>query len=495
MEGVTNALPHARKLRVLVGLLCGVACLAATARGARAASSPPAQVISAVNAFSASQLPPAELDPQLAAMAAHGVTMVRSDAAWANIEPQPPGPDGDDWQWAATDAWVSQLATYRLTWEPIIDYAVGWAKDCSGFCAPTSDSTFATFAQAVASRYGPGGAFWAQNPQLPYVPVQIFEIWNEESVSTFWVSPAVYAPLYSAARSAIHAVDPQASVIVGGLADDSEGFNPDQDYPAQYVDQMFAADPSLKGQIDGFALHPYGATADDVEQWVVHFRQALVALGEGGVPIYITEFGWQTGDNATEDWRAQQMSAVALTLSRSNCGIAMLAPYDWINPLSLNESGDFGLVDRTAQNTNLRPAGVAWFNGLAQAARLSQLALCPDEAPTGVSGSSGTTGATGATGTTGGAGATGATGPTGATSPRGTTAATGRRGAGSSSAGGLFGGIPRAFTAWVARADRLRCSARRRHRSRRSRHAGRHQGHRRRAHRRRRRRGACLAVR
>jgi hypothetical protein len=357
-------------------LSCATLALATAIPAARAATSP---LISAMNAFSASGLPPSELDPQLAAMEAHGVTMVRSDAAWATIEPAPPGPSGHVWQWASTDAWVTQLATYELTWEPIIDYSVWWAKSCWGFCAPNSDSTYAAFAQAVAARYGAGGTFWAQNPKLPYRPVQILEIWNEENVLTFHISPAVYGPLYAAARTAIHAVDPQAEVIVGGLADDSSTFDASQDYPRLYIDQMFTSDPALKGQVDGFALHPYGASATAVEQWAAHFRQGLVQLGEGSAPLYLTEFGWQTGSASAESWRAQQMRALALTLSRSNCGIAMLAPYDWINPLSLNESGDFGLVDRTAQDTNLRPAGTAWFNGLAQARTLPTLATCASQ--------------------------------------------------------------------------------------------------------------------
>jgi hypothetical protein len=298
------------------------------------------------------------------------------------------------------DAWVGALASHNLTWEPIVDYGVKWAdaSTCTWWCAPVTDDTYAAFAQAVAARYGAGGSFWAQNPQLPYEPAQIFEIWNEENVSTFRVEPARFATLYTAARTAIRAVDPAATVIVGGLADDSASFYADQDYPQQYIDQMFAADPALRGQVDGFALHPYASSAADAEKWVVHFRKDLVKLGEGSAPLYLTELGWQTGDPGAESWRAQQMGALALTLSRSNCGIAMLAPYDWIDPLSLNASGDFGLVDRTALDTNLRPAASAWFNGLAQASRMPQSALCP--AP----GSGGGTGSTGATGTTGSAG-------------------------------------------------------------------------------------------
>ncbi|HEY1522613.1 MAG TPA: hypothetical protein VGF70_06335 [Solirubrobacteraceae bacterium] len=365
--------------RACIALVCALACLTAVTSAAQAAT-PPA--ISAVNAFSALQLPLAGLTPQLAAIQGHGVTTVRGDAPWGQIEPAPPGPLGHVWQWATTDARVAALAAHHLTWQPVLDYSVWWAKTCPGFCAPSSNSTYAAFAQAVAARYGAGGSFWAQNPQLPYRPVQIFEIWNEENVSTYSIPATQYGPLYSAARTAIHAVDPQADVIIGGLADDGQAFNASQDYPKWFINQLFTADPSLVGQVDGFGLHPYGANASAVEQWVVDFRNALTSWNEGSAPIYITEIGWQTGSTTTETWRAQQMSSVALTLSHSNCGIAYMAPYTWINPLSLNEPGDFGLVDRSALTTTLRPAGTAWFNGLTQAASHPVNALCPAQAST-----------------------------------------------------------------------------------------------------------------
>lgn len=340
----------------------------------------PSGAISAVNGYAAEQLPAAELDQQLASMQTAGVQVVRADAAWNDIEPEPPTDGVHDWQFAATDAWVGALAAHHLAWEPIIDYSAWWAKTCSGFCAPTSDSTYATFAQTIAARYGAGGTFWSQNPQLPYEPAGIFEIWNEENVDTFRVAPAVYAGLYTAARTAIDAVDPAASVIVGGLADDSQSFDADTDYPAWYVAQMFAADPSLEGHIDGFGLHPYGATASAVEQWIAHFRGVLTSLGEGAVPIDITEFGWPTVDAPSETWRASMMNTLGADLSRSNCGIRLLAPYDWIDPGTADDpSSDFGLVDPSG--TTMRPSGSAWFAGLQTGATLPQLTLCSAAQP------------------------------------------------------------------------------------------------------------------
>ena len=356
---------------LISGLL--LAAPAGPAFGTGQAATP--SVISAVNGFSLYQAPQARWSAQLAAIQANGTKAVRSDAPWADIEPLPPGPHGDAYDFTQTDAWVTALAVHHLAWQPIIDYSVGWAKTCPGPCAPKSDGPYAAFAQAVAARYGVGGSFWSQHPELPAYPARIFEVWNEEGGAPTYIDPARYATLYAAARKAIDAVNPQAAVIVGGLGDDGRTFVAADDYPAWYVLRMLVADPGLKGHIDGFGLHPYGASAVDVENWVVNFRYALDVWGEGSAPIYITEFGWPTVDASHETWRASQMTDLAWTLTRSNCGIAMVAPYTWINPGSPPDS-DFGFVDNTGAATVLRPAGMGWFTGLAKAASLPELGLC-----------------------------------------------------------------------------------------------------------------------
>jgi hypothetical protein len=328
------------------------------------------RTISAVNGFQVEQLPASQLNTQLASMQSQGVQVVRADAPWAQIQPAPPTPSNPGWQWSQTDAWVTALATRQLTWEPILDYAVGWAKTCPGFCAPSSDSTFAAYAQAIAARYGAGGTFWGQHRNLPYHPAQIFEVWNEENVSTYSIPAARYATLYAAARSAVHAVDATASVIVGGLADDSQAFNANTDYPAWYVIQMFAADPALKGNVDGFGLHPYANNAVSVGEWVADFRTVLSTLGEGSAPVDITEVGWP----ASTASRDAMMTNVAAWLSRSNCGIGLLAPYDWINPGEADPASDFGLVNASSQVLN--STGSAWFSALKQALSLPELTVC-----------------------------------------------------------------------------------------------------------------------
>jgi hypothetical protein len=358
MSADTSSDPSATKRArrsIGIGLVAVIACL--TVGFAAATSQASASgVISAMNGESLSELPASDWNLQLTAMAAHGVQVVRSDADWGTIEPNPPGPSGPSWQFASTDAWVAALASHHLRWQPILDYNNSWTV------ATSDDNAFASYGQAVALRYGPGGSFWTQHPRLPDLPVQIFEVWNEENAQPWFINPLSYGPLYAATHDAIHAVDPTASVDVGGLADDSKAFLANADYPSQYVIRLLYEVPWLRGHIDGFALHPYGLAASDVLQWVAAFRRTIDSLGESSAPIDITEFGWLTGGVAEEQWRATQMTLLGKAFAHSADGLREVAPYDWINSPAVGDPGDFGFVDESGTDVKLRPAAVAWFN-------------------------------------------------------------------------------------------------------------------------------------
>ena len=302
-------------------------------------------------------------------MQRQGVQTVRSDAPWVNIEPQAPTANGPTWQWATMDAWVTALAQNHLTWEPILDYNNSWAN------AVNDNTDFAAYAQAVAARYGQGGTFWSTHPSLRYLPAQIFELWNEENTPQWYISPQDYGPLYIAVHNAIHAADPSASVDLGGLSD-SGTYTQATDGASWYLVDLFGEYPQLTSVIDGYALHPYGTTATDSAEWVVDFRHTLSHYGvPSSLPIDVTEFGWPYS-SPSESWRAQQTNALGAAFSRSNCGIREAAPYDWINPSTGLDDGDFGFVDPSGTDTTLRPAATAWFSAFAQGSKESTFVMC-----------------------------------------------------------------------------------------------------------------------
>ena len=273
---------------------------------------------------------PAQIDAQLTAVAATGVTLARSDSLWELSEPHPPVNGVHSYTWQFDDTIVGDLAAHGLTWLPLVDYSALWSESVTGadHSPPASNADYAAYAAALARRYGPGGVFWAEHPALTPRPVSTIEIWNEPDNRQFWVpapNPAAYAALYVAARDAIAAAVPTTRVIVGGLTD-----------PTQTLPAMLKAQPQLAGHTDGVAVHPYGVPLAMVGK-LRDDRRTLTALGMGSVPLYVTEFGWVTHPRGALSYvpaerRPLYIRTAMAALGHLNCGLAAIIYYTWITP-------------------------------------------------------------------------------------------------------------------------------------------------------------------
>jgi hypothetical protein len=187
------------------------------------------------------------------------------------------------------DAFFTWAAAAHLRLAPLL----GLSQQLSPSAAATAMAQYIT---AFAQRYGPNGSFWAQNPQLPYLPAEDFEIGNEPNLPLQWVvdntgvhwpDPSAYAQVYEAARTALHQVDPSGRAVVGGLAD-SASLGVD----VQHDEEWLAA--LAPGQVDAVGYHPYtedvsiGLVRSDTET----LRQWMDSHGMQSVPIEVNEIGW-----------------------------------------------------------------------------------------------------------------------------------------------------------------------------------------------------------
>jgi hypothetical protein len=322
-----------------------------------------------VNAQGVFNLPSSSWDAHLAAMSRGGLQLVRRDASWGSAEPSAPDPStgAHRYVWSSFDDKVAAYARHGLRWLPIVDYSAGWAASIPGvaFSPPAHDSDYASYAAALARRYGRGGSFWSAHPELPQLPVTRYEIWNEENTAYFWKSqdtaPERYADLYLAARSAIKAVDPFARVIVGGLALANTGVTSEADF----VRRMYAHRPDLKGNVDAVGFHPYTPTVDGVYTKIRDFRDTLRSVGAGNPPLEITEVGWTTL-STSDAQRASMLARLASDLPRSDCGIASLIPHTWVTKESdpSNPEDWFGIANADA---SLKPSGKAYLDAIGEA--------------------------------------------------------------------------------------------------------------------------------
>jgi hypothetical protein len=276
----------------------------------------------------------------LANMKSIGLQWVRVDAGWSWIEPE-----AGNFDWAAMDQEVQSIEAAGMHADLIIDNAPAWAQTAAAteqWGEPASASAYGTFAGQVAARYGPMG-------------VNTYEIWNEENYQMFWYpapNPSLYTAMLKDAYAAIKAVQPDATVISGGLApaaDDSAG----DIAPIEFLQDMYA--DGAKGSFDALGDHAYSnpALPDTFETWSgwsqmdqtsPSIRSVMAANGDSAKQIWITEIGAPAaGPNGvgTTAQAEEVTQAVAAAKSTSWIGAEFFYTYED----TADDPDDYGLLN------------------------------------------------------------------------------------------------------------------------------------------------------
>jgi hypothetical protein len=196
--------------------------------------------------------------------------------------------------WTAYDAVMASAARARVRVLPVL---LGCpAHLCRArLHAPTTAAQrrgWSAFAGALARRYGRGGTFWADNPQLDERPFVAYQIWNEPNVRGYWngrPDPAAYVRFVARSRTALRRADPRATVVLAGLAESVRGMT-----VANFLSGVYAVAGS-RSKFDAVAIHVYARTSARAASGVQAIRQILNARGDRGTPIWVTEAGWATG--------------------------------------------------------------------------------------------------------------------------------------------------------------------------------------------------------
>jgi polysaccharide biosynthesis protein PslG len=231
---------------------------------------------------------------ELARMGATGVGQVRLMFFLGAIQPYP-----GQFDFVLTDLLVAGAAANGMS---VLPYVVGTPAgvDRQPDQPPTTPAARAAYAgtlAAVVARYGPEGSFWELHPELTPAPIRAWEIWNEQNVAKYWGArpdALAYAQLLASASQAIKTVDPGAEVIVGGLANVTQSNG--TDIPARaYLEQLYAA--GAQQSFDALAVHPYASTVEEMTAQIRMVLEVARAAGDGGLPTWITEFGWSTASS------------------------------------------------------------------------------------------------------------------------------------------------------------------------------------------------------
>jgi hypothetical protein len=249
-----------------------------------------------------------------AKLAAAGVRSVRIDLGWRSIEPQ--RHRLSSWYVRLADRCVNLVRAKGMDVLATVLWTPGWANRGGGASAPPRRAAdFARIARWAARHFRGRVLAW--------------EIWNEPNDRSFWRGSAKrYARLLRAAYPAVKAGDPNALVVFGGLMHNDDRF----------LAQAYAS--GARGAFDVMATHPYQGDAvpetpdGGADSWLIAHVPAVHDLmarhGDGGKPIWFTEFGWSMHSNwpDMEAWqRGVTPEEQAAYLGRAVALVRLSYPY------------------------------------------------------------------------------------------------------------------------------------------------------------------------
>ncbi len=335
----------ARSLRV--ACLFGVLAVLAFPAGADAAARVPPGFVGTMADGPIAE-PGVDAHKEAAVMVASGVESIRLVFHWTDAQPyrtldEVPAArrgayrliDGVPTDFAPFDRLVAAATIRRLRVLPVVTTAPRWAAKYPGKFASPPDGTaaYASFARALAARYGPGGSFWAENRSLPrHRPIRVWQLWNEPNLRTSWSDkrwPRPYVELLRAGRAAIRDVDPGARIVLAGFAN----------YSWRSLAAVYRV-PGARRLFDEVAIHPYTGQVGGVKTILERVRRTMRRNGDRRKPIAVTEFGWPSakgkakgfGIEVTERGQAARVRKALIMFGRQRrrLGISSVYWYTWI---------------------------------------------------------------------------------------------------------------------------------------------------------------------
>jgi hypothetical protein len=237
--------------------------------------------------------------PLLDQMVASGVETIRVQIDWASIEPYSSWSDvpaarrseftnvaGLPLYLHALDGFIGEAADRGLSILPLVANAPGWdAVPQSGTIyahTPRDPTPYGFFLDGLIQRYGPHGTFWRGRARK--MTLRTWEVWNEPNLKSYWDDApfaSSYVLLLKVAHDAIKRADPGATVVLGGLANDSWNA----------LAAILRA-PGAVRLFDVAGIHPYTRQPAGVLTILERVRQILDAAGAPNKPIVVDEFGW-----------------------------------------------------------------------------------------------------------------------------------------------------------------------------------------------------------
>jgi hypothetical protein len=266
-----------------------------------------------------------------------GIDSVRLPMYWAGIQPKVPL--GLESNWKGFDTEVELAAEAGISVLPVVYGTPDWAAR-EWKVLPVRSSWqrwgWTRFLSEAERRFGPGGEFWEEHTQIPYLPIRMWEIWNEENIVTFAAdpNPVTYAKLLRISGRTLHRKDPGSKVILGGLFGRPLQIPPNV-ASGDFLQGVYRA-KDVKPFFDGVGLHPYVADAAAMGAQLTNLRRIMRLHKDNAASIYLTELGWGSQSGPTRWQRglwgqAEELSKAFEMLSehRQAWGVAGVWWFTW----------------------------------------------------------------------------------------------------------------------------------------------------------------------
>lgn len=221
-----------------------------------------------------------------------GAAWIRIDLPWEQIQPN----NSSSYDWTNFDRVVQVAHSLGLEIDAILDSTAYWDTTAackashvdSTFCPPADESYFADFAQAAVNRYKNQG-------------VDAWEIWNEPNIEQrWWPRPNAgdYAQMLSAVSQAIRRADPNAFVLMSGLAATPTIVADGRVDYQTFLSEVVGISGAL-ANVNAISFHPFTqwvmpSAAGDFKDISSSSNNLLAILQKGGygkVQIWLTETG------------------------------------------------------------------------------------------------------------------------------------------------------------------------------------------------------------
>jgi hypothetical protein len=213
-------------------------------------------------------------------------------------------------------------------------------------------------------------AAWCTNAATHYLALgcHYYEIGNEVNLGANWqsgtVTPATYTSCLQSAYANIKAVDSTATVLFSGMASYAAAtgtLTPASNMAVlDFLNACYAQ--GAQGYFDAFNVHPYGyqqladgstdgGYPNELQAWntwdiLSNIHSTMNTNGDGSKKIWITEFGFPTGGDASiTPYGDQNQQALAIAeviqLAASYSYVGPVMPFSWQDDIY---DGDFGFL-------------------------------------------------------------------------------------------------------------------------------------------------------